>query len=373
MSPTVLVFLASGLFLGWSLGANDAANVFGTAVGSRMVRFRTAAAVGAVFVVLGAVFGGAAATEGLGKLGEVSALPGAFVVALAAATALYAMTRLGLPVSATQAIVGGILGWNLYSGTPTDLAVLARIASTWVACPILGALFALALYAVTARLIRRAKPHMVRLDRWTRAGLLAAGALGACALGANNIGNVMGVFVPACPFGDLALGNAFVLTGTQQLFLLGGAAIAAGVFFSRNVMLTVGRNLMPVSPVGAWVVVVAHSLVLFVFSSRELQQFLVSLGLPRIPLVPVSSSQAVVGALIGVGLARGLRGARQVRWTVLGRIAVGWVVTPLLAAALSLGLLFVAHNVFRQEVFRTTPPGAGHAAFPRDGALSLRP
>ena len=45
MDVTVLLFLSSGLFLGWSLGANDAANVFGTAVGTRMVRFATAAAI----------------------------------------------------------------------------------------------------------------------------------------------------------------------------------------------------------------------------------------------------------------------------------------------------------------------------------------
>jgi PiT family inorganic phosphate transporter len=40
---TGLLFLSSGLFLGWSLGANDASNVFGSAVGSRMLRFSTAA------------------------------------------------------------------------------------------------------------------------------------------------------------------------------------------------------------------------------------------------------------------------------------------------------------------------------------------
>ncbi len=45
MDVAVLVFLSSGLFLGWSLGANDAANVFGTAVGTRMVRFTTAAVI----------------------------------------------------------------------------------------------------------------------------------------------------------------------------------------------------------------------------------------------------------------------------------------------------------------------------------------
>ncbi len=45
MDIAVLFFLTSGLFLGWSLGANDAANVFGTAVGTRMIRFSTAAAI----------------------------------------------------------------------------------------------------------------------------------------------------------------------------------------------------------------------------------------------------------------------------------------------------------------------------------------
>jgi PiT family inorganic phosphate transporter len=45
MDLTVLFFLSSGLLLGWALGANDAANVFGTAVGTRMVRFGTAAAI----------------------------------------------------------------------------------------------------------------------------------------------------------------------------------------------------------------------------------------------------------------------------------------------------------------------------------------
>ena len=64
MEIAVLFFLTSGLFLGWSLGANDAANIFGTAVGSRMVRFSTAAIIGSLFVILGAtISGGGAATS----------------------------------------------------------------------------------------------------------------------------------------------------------------------------------------------------------------------------------------------------------------------------------------------------------------------
>ena len=55
MDVMVLLLLTSGLFLGWSLGANDAANVFGTAVGTRIVIFTQAALICSVFVILGAV------------------------------------------------------------------------------------------------------------------------------------------------------------------------------------------------------------------------------------------------------------------------------------------------------------------------------
>ena len=87
MDVSVLLFLTSGLFLGWALGANDAANVFGTAVGSRMVRFSTAAIICSIFVILGAIISGAGATETLGKLGTISTLPASFMAAFAAAAA----------------------------------------------------------------------------------------------------------------------------------------------------------------------------------------------------------------------------------------------------------------------------------------------
>ena len=118
----LLFFLSSGLFLGWSLGANDAANVFGTAVGTRMMRFTTAALICSVFVILGAVFGGAGASHTLGKLGAVNALGGAFMVALSAGFTVYTMTRMSLPVSTSQAIVGSIIGWNLFSSSQTDIS-----------------------------------------------------------------------------------------------------------------------------------------------------------------------------------------------------------------------------------------------------------
>jgi inorganic phosphate transporter, PiT family len=349
MDVAFFVFLSSGLFLGWSLGANDAANVFGTAVGSRMIRFSTAVGICAVFVLIGAVVGGSGTTAGLGALGSVTALGGAFTVALAAALTVYGMTVAGLPVSTTQAIVGAIVGWNLFSGTHTDLTALSRITATWVASPVLGAVFAWILYQVVRLVVRVTKPHLLILDQLLRTGFILAGILGAYSLGANNIANVVGVFVPAVPVGETVLGP-IVLSGAQRLFALGGLAIAVGTMFSRPVMMTVGRSLMTLNPLGGWVVVTAQALVLFVFSSSALQTLLLRFGLPTLPLVPVSSSQAVVGAVVGVALVRGLKGLRQIQWSVLRNIAVGWVVTPAIATLVCYVALYVVQNVFDQQV-----------------------
>ncbi|MCT0225784.1 inorganic phosphate transporter [Synechococcus sp. CS-1328] len=374
-----LVFLSSGLFLGWSLGANDASNVFGSAVASRMVRFSTAAFLCSLFVVVGAITAGTGATDGLGQLGEVNALAGGFTTALAAAITVFWMTRLGLPVSSTQAVVGAIVGWNWFSGSITDLAQLARIVATWVFCPVLAGLFAALLQMGAVALIRWRRPHLLRLDANLRTGLIIAGIFGSYSLGANNIGNVMGVFTDSSPFHAVVLPGGMVVSSVQQLFLLGGCAIAVGVYtYSRKVMLTVGGSLMTLSPLGALVVVLANSLVLFLFSSTVLSQSLVHWGLPPIPLIPVSSSQAVVGAVIGLGLLQGGRGVRQIRWGVLARIASGWVTTPLSAALIGFLLLFVVQNVFNQQVFRPvayqlSPPVLEHLAAQGVPVAALRP
>ncbi len=345
-----LIFLSSGLFLGWSLGANDAANVFGTAVGSRMVRFTTAAVIASLAVIAGAVLQGAGSTTGLGKLGQIDALPGAFIVALAAAVTVLGMTRARLPVSTSQAIVGAILGWNMFSHRDTDTTILSRVVTTWVAAPVLGAIFAASLQVGIKVWLRIFKPHLLRLDQYTRWALILAGAFGAFSLGANNIGNVMGVFVPSAPF-DASVIRGLTVTAEQKLFLIGGVAISVGIFtYSRRVMETIGADLLPVSPIGAFTVVVAQGLVLMVFSSRELSAWCVDHGLPAIPLIPVSSSQAVVGAVVGLGLLKGSAGLRQLRWRFLGGIALGWVTTPLIAMMLSFVALYVLQNVFGQEV-----------------------
>ena len=348
MELLIIVFLLGGLFLGWSLGANDAANVFGTAVGTRMVRFKTAAIICSVFVILGAIISGSGTTETLGKLGSINALPGAFAACVAAGISVYLMTKVGLPVSTTQAIVGAIIGWNIYTGSSTNLQVLFIIVATWIICPVIAGIIAMGLFTLTKNFILKRKLHILRLDAYTRTALLLAGAFGAYSLGANNIANVMGVFVPISPFTDVAVSNFFIFTSQEQLFLLGGIAIAVGVFtYSKKVMSTVGNDLLKMSPVAAFIVVISHSIVLFLFASQGISNFLQSINLPSIPLVPVSSSQAVIGGVIGIGL---LKGGKEVQWSIAGKIAIGWIILPIIATIICFVVLFILQNIFNLSI-----------------------
>lgn len=339
----ILFFLTSGLFLGWSLGANDASNIFGSAVGSKMVTFRKAAIIASVFVILGAVFQGAGASHTLGKLGSVNAIGGSFIVALAAAVTVYMMTRFALPVSTTQAIVGAIIGWNFFTGNTTDSATLSRIMVTWVSGPILGAIFAILLFILLKKFKRSAGIHLVRFESYIKTGLILVGAFGAFSLGANNIANVMGVFLPAFNLDDINLG-IIILNSNQQLFLLGGLAIALGIItYSKKVMETVGNNIFELSSEAALVVVLAQALVLFIFSSSGLSALIVKMGLPPIPLVPVSSSQVIIGSVLGIGL---YKGARNINFKILGEIAIGWISTPIASGLLAFLSLFFMKNIF---------------------------
>jgi len=125
-----LIFISSGLFLGWSLGSNDAANVFGSAVGSKMLSFRRAAIIASIFVIIGAVVQGQGGANTLNELGSVDALGGAFTVSLCAGLIVFLMTRRSLPVSTSQSIVGAIIGWSYFTGNPTDYSVLGKIVGT---------------------------------------------------------------------------------------------------------------------------------------------------------------------------------------------------------------------------------------------------
>lgn len=307
-----MVSLLGGVFLGWSLGANDVANVFGSAVASRMVKFWTAAILAAIFVLLGALLEGQAGIETLAGLTHLS-VKKATVSSVAAAITVTIMTILSLPVSTSQAVVGAILGVGLLS-KQIHFSGLGKVVVCWLGTPIGGLVVAIVIYKLLAAIYNRLPINLFQGDILIRSALIVAGSYAAYALGANNVANVTAVFVSA----DML--NIFSAT------LVGGLSIGMGILtFSRGVMETVGKKLVRLDPFSALIVVLAEAVTVHFYT---------------IVGVPVSTSQAVIGAVLGVGIVKGIN---TVSRRTLLNIIIGWFFTPVLAGLISLSLFFVLH------------------------------
>ncbi len=343
-----LLFLSSGLFLGWSLGANDSSNIFGAAVGTKMLRFTTAAIITSAFIILGAVISGQNTAVTLNTLGKINTLPAAFTVSLAAATAVFLMIRTGLTASISQSIVGAILGWNIYNQQPTNTDTLVDICSSWILCPILSGLIAITLYNIIKQFLKVCKLHILWQDLLIRLSMILTAALGGYALGANNMANIVGIFLNSNIFPSITFNKYISLNSAQVLFLLGAIATSIGVFtYSKRTIKTIGNNVLKFSPMVAWIVIISQSLVLLMFASQDLKSFLMSYNLPTLPAVPVSSSQAIIGAILGIGI---LKGGKGIKWSLVGKLFLGWITTPFMAFILSFIFLSFMENVFMQPV-----------------------
>jgi PiT family inorganic phosphate transporter len=326
-------WLSSGLLLGWSIGANVLANVFATAIASHMVRFATAVKLCVIFVILGGLINGPAGMETFGDFGGVDTLAGAFAVALASALAVTCMVGAGLPVSAAQTAVGALIGYRLFRdgsvGASAQL-LLRMIITTWLCVPILAAGTAFLIYKAVAQISRRLPMPLFLLDQWLRLALLAAGCYAAWAVGGNNMANVVGFYMRLDLFPPLPIGS-WIISQPRILAFLGGLAISVGVVtYSRRIMLTVGRDLVRLDAMTAFIAILAEALVVDFFAhSWRLYVF-------TLPAIPVSLSQALVGSIVGLGLARGIQ-TIQIR--ILRNIVIGWVTAPLISMALAYLLL----------------------------------
>ena len=304
--------LLGGVFLGWSLGANDASNVFGSAVASRMLKFWTAAILASVFVLIGAIWQGQAGIETLKGLTQFT-LEQAVVSSVAAATTVTIMTILGLPVSTSQAVVGAILGIGILN-QQINLAGLGKVVACWFGTPVGAVVIAVIIYKVLAAFYNNLKINLFQSDILIRLSMIAAGSYGAYALGANNVANVTAVFVGA---GHLSIFSAA---------LIGGLSIGLGILtLSKRVMETVGKKLVRLDPFSALVVLLAQSITVHIYTF---------IG------VPVSTSQAVIGAVLGVGI---IKGISTVSGHILVNILIAWLLTPAIAGFFATALDFTIH------------------------------
>ena len=303
---SIIALLISGAYVGWNIGANDAGNCIGTSVGARVISYRKAIILVSVFATLGGLLQGREVMMTMGKGIVTSGLPnlGVFVALLSGGIFVTTATLLKLPVSTSEAIIGGVLGVGLALGSDISLTMLAKIGEVWVICPILVGIMASGIYALSTYILNRIKQDSI-WQRLPNLLLLISACYISFSLGANHVGTAMGPLV-----------NAGI--STTWLSILGGASLAVGALtFGHRVTGTIGGGITTLDPISAFSAQISAALAIHFFSI---------LG------IPVSTTQSVVGAIIGVGLVKGVRTVKKRR---IIEIVTGWVATPTLAGVLA--------------------------------------
>ena len=178
MDPLILILIGLSIvvcaYMSWNIGANDVANAMGTSVGSRALTLKQAVVIAAIFEFAGAFFAGDAVTDTVRKgilvvpfnddgvvvdtlLSQDIAL-GFIAAMMAAATWLTIATRMGLPVSTTHSIIGGIIGVGLVLEVKWEMELInwekvGQVVMSWVASPLMGALIAFFSYMIIKKTV----------------------------------------------------------------------------------------------------------------------------------------------------------------------------------------------------------------------------
>ena len=354
----IYALLAAGIFMGWSLGTNDAANAFGTAVATGVVKYRTAVIIISILVVIGSFTMGwqnitevasiATNNEVMASQSTVaaaiangttetlvwkSALKAAIVFTCAALTVFF-MSYLKFPVSANQSITGAIIGWGLFYADygnaelrAQNLGQLGKFASTWLICPLGAAIISFVIVILFNKLLSNRLSKLTHYDMLVKIGYLIAGGFASFSIGMNSSANVTALYFDSIDDGI----RTNLLTDARLTATIGGIAIAIGVLtYSKKVMMTVGTAIAPLTQIEGFLVIIAMALTIVLMGN--------TFG------IPVSTSQAVVGAVVGAGLTKG---PKVVNFGVFKNIAIAWVSSPLAAGILTYVVALCTQSIFR--------------------------
>ena len=342
----VYLLLLAGIFMGWSLGTNDGANAFGTAVATGVIKYRTAITIIAIFVVIGAFLSGSGnltSVSDLATSNEVMASQNAIeqakeegttkelilksalkaaIIFICAGITVFVMSYLKFPVSANQSITGAIIGWGLcyadYSNPEVlnvNLPQIGKFASTWLLNPLGAAVISFVIIKLASKFLVQRLSSLSHYDTMIKIGYLIAGAMASYSIGMNSSANVTALYFDGVNDGI----QTNLLTNPTLTATIGGIAIAIGVLtYSKKVMMTVGSSIVPLTQIEGFLVIIAMALTILLMGE--------TMG------IPVSTSQAVVGAVVGAGLTKGVK---QVNFGVFKNIAIAWVSSPLVAGILT--------------------------------------
>ena len=310
----IVLLLLAGAYVGWNIGSNDAANCMGTAVGSGIITYRKAVWLVAISVFLGTVLQGQYVMKALGERIVRAELPleALLIAMLSAGVFVTVATYFHMPVSTSQAIIGGLIGSGLASFGPNleilNVPKLTAIFAGWLVGPFLAMAGAFLIYKTTRIIVEGVSGFVSGkiLHKVLTFLVIFSACYAGYSLGANNAGNAFGPVLNLYP--------GFV----GICVIMGGLSLAIGALtFGKRVTKTISKDLMPLDLVSAFSAQFSCALVVHMFALLAL---------------PISTSQGIVGSIIGIGLVHGVRTIS--RKTVI-QIMLSWVLVPLGTGALS--------------------------------------
>ena len=303
--------VATALGFDFVNGFNDAANSIATVVATKVLTPLRAVFWAAFFNFAAfAVFGTHVASTIAKDVVEQDVLSIGMVFAGLVGAIVWTTlcTGLGLPISASHSLVGGLAGAALAKAGSDSIVVegLRKIGAFIVLSPLIGLAIALILVVVISWLVHRIR-HVERLNWVFRRLQLVSAAAFSLGHGANDAQKTMGVI-----FALLIATNRLGADAEVPLWVVLSAhsAIALGTLMGGwSVVHTMGSKITRLQPVGGVCAEAAGATTLFFASASG---------------VPVSTTHTITGSIIGVGAVNRIS---AVRWGVAGRVVWAWVLT----------------------------------------------
>jgi len=314
MLLTSYVLIAAAFAFAVSIGAHYTGACMGMPYAAGAIRPVRALVLMAPLALVGAVLAseGVETTVGHGILGSATVALGlALAIVLSALALTSAFNLLTIPTSTIQILVFSTVGAGLAAGLSVDWRTIETLLVLWAVAPFLA--FALGFLFVRAADRRRPPSEGGRgLLRPAVFGLVAVGMAASFAMGANDVSNASGSLIMTGLFGLMAAA------------LVGGLGLALGVLtWGKPLLERVAFRIVQLDPRMAIASQLAQAAVILAY---------VAFG------YFTSMNQALVGAMIGVGVARG---QKTVLWKAVRGILAGWAAGPLSGAALGFAVATV--------------------------------
>jgi len=328
-----LILLIIGLILAFimamNIGGNDAANPTSPAVGAGVLSIRRALLLFAAFTVVGAGLQGFMVMKTIGKgiVPEIDIL-GAISIIIAANIWILFATIKGMAISTTHSIISGVLGYGIFRFTiyGFNTNVLGTIALSWAISPLCSLILAFFIYRWLISYIEKHKGDSVKIGRYLKFLLIGSLCFGAYSFGANDVANATGVYITITS----KLGN--IQDVTSMLYLAIFAAIGiivGGLLIGPKVIETLAFRVTRLDLNSALSASMSNALVVYLFTT--LPYFLFGFGLP------ISTSYAAVGSIIGAGLAQN---SRAISKAVTVKLVGYWILTIPISAILTIGIYY---------------------------------